>query len=177
KLQSKLMIVSGNEVSGLEVTKKYQTDDGDLLEELLDVSFDELEKVFESDEELKSEKDAKAYCKFLSHRDKDDNYRLPLESRTQDHVDKLFQIMRRWRSGTRHASWLLIQTAFYSGIEGEVQDYAREKLLECLSDEDVSRYGKYRILHHMTKKRGSRERRGEFRFIDDLSDSQQTQIE
>jgi hypothetical protein len=99
-----------------------------------------------------------------------------LSDRQVWHIDRLREIFVLWRGPTKHAAWLLVQTAVYRGVQPAVQQYARAVLRELLENEAVTLYGRYRLLHHLAKTR--RPHQGNvFRLIEQLSQEYRQKIE
>ena len=133
----------------------------------IDRPFDEFDRTFEPDEELTSHADGKDFCKFLSmqSRDGEDG---DLSERSERQVRQLKTVLKKWSGSTRHAAWLLVQSAFERHISTQTRLTARNVLLDVLEDQHISSYAKCRILHHLAKLRRARDGR-EFRFLDQLS--------
>lgn len=134
------------------------------LEVEIDKPFEENDRHFDINDKITDNGLAKDYCKYLSN-----SNLLPIEGRTPDHVRKLKDVLIDTQGSGRHASWLLIQSAFWAGMPAESSKVAQEIIFECLESEAVDYYSKYRILHHLIKKRGKTYR---FRFIEKLSKEQ-----
>lgn len=105
----------------------------------------------------------------------DGNNLLPLSERNPLHIVRLKEIIIRWAGSSRHATWLVIQSAFYKGITYKTTVAAKEVLFECLQNNDVCSYAKYRLLHHLRKLRKGKN--GNYRFLDSLSESEKKQLE
>ena len=136
----------------------------------------EFSQIFTEDQQLKAASDAKEFCKFLRTHSADGLPLVALSDRKVWHVERLREIIAQWRGPTKHAGWLLVQTAIYGGVPHTTRDRARQVILMLLGDEDLNAYSRYRILHHLVKLR--RRKSGEsFRFIVQLSDSERQQIE
>ncbi len=116
-------------------------------------TFDPIPSFLDNFEEKDSR--AKDYCKFISTKDDNDKYKLlKLEQRIPDHVFTLSNIIKKWQGASKHASWLLVETAFHKKVSKESRESAKKEILSLISSTEVSAYGKYRILHHLIKKRG-----------------------
>lgn len=132
------------------------------LSEKVDKRFYEFEEIFDPIPSFINnfeEKDSRAkdYCKFVSTKDEHDNFKLlKLEDRTIEHVFTLSSIIKKWQGASKHASWLLIETAFFNNVPRITREEAKKEILNLVSSKEVSSYGKYRILHHLVKNRGQR---------------------
>ena len=141
----------------------------------IDRSFDEFDRRFESNDELSDNDDAKDFCKFLGAKNKEGKNLLPLSDWTPEYIEKIGDILIRWKGSSKHASWLLVQSAFFQ----EVPEYTRKKaikiLFNSLSDEAINSYAKYRLMHHIVKFRYSFGDQ-DIRFLDDLSSMEKTEL-
>ena len=123
---------------------------------------------FAEDSALSSPRDAKDFCLFLSAHTAEGVPLVQLSRRRPWQVDRLREVITLWRGPTKHAAWLLVQTATYGGVLAQARQRARAIMLELLADDAVSAYGRYRIMHHLLKQR--RRRTGEiFRLVDQLT--------
>lgn len=95
---------------------------------------------------LKNASDAKRFCKFLSKH-------FNLAGRQDMHVKELGRILVSFPGCSKHACWLLVQTAVYTSCTKEANAVARSEIIERLKDPEVSAYARYRLLHHLTKQR------------------------
>lgn len=134
----------------------------------LDQPFDSFSRRFEPGQELGDDKDAKEFCQFMSHRLDDRFDLLPIEERAVAHVQTLEEILTRWQGSSKHAAWLIIETACNERCQNETRREASEAFLRCLAHEDVATYAKYRLLHHLQKQRRTRARKSLFRHLDRL---------
>ena len=132
----------------------------------IDPPLTEFPRTFTRDDVLTSGSDAKDFCRYLSAHHEDGRPVVPLGERQRWHLDRLHEIIAQWRGPTKHASWLLVQTAVHRRVPATVRQRAREVLLILLENDAVSAYGRYRILHHLTKARLSGGARR--RYIDNL---------
>jgi len=139
-----------------------------IIKDKIDRNFDEFDRKFNADKELENNGDARDYCKFLSVVNNKGEELLARSKRTPNHVKKLEEIAIKWAGSTRHAVWLIVQSAFYEGITKDTQSEARKIIFNLLRNDDVISYGKYRLIHHLIKLRRS-EKKIEFRFLDKLS--------
>lgn len=102
--------------------------------------------------------EAKDFCKFLgldAEQDESGKVVTGLSIRTPQHVDRLSEIFVQWRSATRHAAWLLVQTATYTGVPMATQRAARQTLMHLLESAAVPPYARYRLIHHLARWRVS----------------------
>ena len=144
-----------------------------ILQDRVDKRFDEFDRVFDESHTLRKEDDAKPkcakeFCMFLSRPPGTTTQTEAVRARLPWHVDRLDHILRNWKASSKHASWLLVQTACYEGAPGNVRVKARKRMLAALSDADVSPYAKYRVLHYVSKLRERRDGT-RFRFVDEFS--------
>lgn len=133
----------------------------------IDVPFEQFDRTFEPGETLADNSDAKDFCKFLSMQGQD-NSEAELSARLPQHIQSLKTVLNRWSGSSRHAAWLLVQSAIYRDIRRQTQLEARKAILDVLANPNVNSYAKYRILHHLTKLRRRRDSQ-EFRFLDQMS--------
>ncbi len=154
---SKLKLVSK---AGPYLDDEEEKNKKNKLSEKVDKLFYEFEERFDPIPQFLDnfeEKDSKAkdYCKFISTKDEKNRYKLlKLEQRTPDHVFTLSNIIKKWQGASKHASWLLVETAFYKKVPIQSRESAKKEILGLISSKEVSSYGKYRILHHLIKRRG-----------------------
>lgn len=100
---------------------------------------------------IKEAKDAKDLCRWLNHQTDGKLIKL----RTPDDVDTLVSILERWHGSAKFAAWLLVQSGFWDTMRPNTKNRAREAIFEILRSDDASSYAKYRILHHLVKRRDS----------------------
>lgn len=143
-----------------------------LINQEIDAPFEEFDTVFSEGDDIDLRKHGKDFCKYMSSHDADGNPVLSLEDRSIWHIDMLVDFIETGRGASKHATWLLVQTALYRGVSREVQQHSRSKILELLSSESICDYAKYRCLHHLLKRRGQRQ----FRFFDQLEDGERRSI-
>jgi hypothetical protein len=142
-------------------------DAGSTIRKQVDVPFEQFSRTFAELQVLEKGDDAKDFCKFLGAHAQDGRPLIGLPQRENWHVDRLEEIVSKWRGPTKHAAWLLAQTAVYRGVKPAVKQRAREAIMRLLSDAALSSYSRYRLLHHLTKPRPSA-RGGTFRFVDEF---------
>jgi hypothetical protein len=99
---------------------------------------------------------------------------LPRNQRTPVHVNNLENILINWQGSGKHASWLIVQSAFWNDIPSATQEAAKEAIFNCLINSEVDYYSKYRLLHHLVRLRGGTTSR--FRYIDRLSDQEKESL-
>ncbi len=149
---------------------------GSQIEARIDLPFEQFSRIFTEDQQLKKSNDAKEFCKFLGARSIDGQPLVALGDRKVWHVERLREVITRWRGPTKHVGWLLVQTAIYGGVADTTRNRARQVIFGLLGDRDFNAYSRYRILHHLVKLRRRKSGRT-FRFIVQLSDSERQQIE
>ena len=133
----------------------------------IDVPFEQFDRTFVPGETLTSNADAKDFCKFLSMKSQD-NGEVDLAALSPQHIQCLKTVLSRWSGSSRHAAWLLVQSAIYRNVRHQTQLEARKAILDVLANPNVNSYAKYRILHHLTKLR-VRSDSQEYRFLHQLS--------
>ena len=121
----------------------------------IDRPFDEFDRTFEPDEELTSHADGKDFCKYLSMQSRGGEHG-DMSERSERQVRQLRTVLKEWSGSSRHAAWLLIQSAFDRHISHHTRLTARNVLLDVLDDQYINSYAKYRILHHLVKLRHDR---------------------
>lgn len=132
----------------------------------LDQPFDMFSRKFAPGEELKEHKDAKEFCQFMSHK-RDKQYDLlPIGDREPAHVAMLEDLLTCWHGSSKHAAWLMVESACDKRCPKETRRQAAQALLHCLVHEDVATYAKYRLLHHLVKRRRAQASRSTFRYLD-----------
>lgn len=134
----------------------------------LDQPFDTFSRVFETGEQFSKPEDAKEFCQFMSHRHHNAYDLLPIEDRKAWHVEALKEILSRWHGSSKHAAWLMTESACDTRCPKDTRHVASETLIRCLFHEDVATYAKYRILHHLVKLRRKHASRSTFRYIDTI---------
>jgi len=149
--------------------------DKEYLMEEIDRNFDEFERIFEKNSILENNKDAKEYCKFISTRKSRGEGFLDLEERDPVHIEKLEEILIKWKGSSRHATWLIIQSSFYKRISTETQKKAKEILFSSLQSDEINAYAKYRLLHHLVKLRKNKKKG--FRYVDFLKNNEKNKLE
>lgn len=142
----------------------------------IDLNFDEFERVFEKEDILDCDKDAKEYCKFISCRKSKNEKFLDLSERKPEHIEKLGEILVKWQGSSRHASWLIIQSAFYEKVTVKTKEMAKNILFVSLQSDEVNTYAKYRLLHHLVKLRKSQKGK-EFKYLAFLTKSDKENLQ
>ena len=166
-------------VSRLYFDESYDGEDaiqaGRRIASEIDPPLSEFTRTFNKQDVFAKGGDAKDFCKYLSAHHADGTPIVPLGQRRRWHVDRLHEIIAQWRGPTKHACWLLVQTAMYAGVPLETRRRAREVMLIILENDAVSAYARYRILHHLLKLRRIDD--SAQRFIDNLSRADRGRIE
>ncbi len=111
------------------------------------IDFDNLDNDFDPDLDLNSNEDAKKFCQFIG------NHNI-LKQRTPEHLEKLETILTRWQGSSKHASWLVVQSISDKKISENTKKKAGEVLFYVLKNSEAHYYTKYRLVHHLLKKRG-----------------------
>ena len=150
-------------------------EEGVLVAEI-DRNFDEFERTFEKDEMLKTDKDAKEYCKFISTKKSQGEGFLDLSERDPEHIEKLGEILIKWKGSSRHATWLIVQSAFCNKVLAATQKRAKEILFSSLRSDEINAYAKYRLLHHLVKLRKNKER-SSFCYLNLLTSGEKNELE
>ncbi|MCL5031429.1 MAG: RNA-directed DNA polymerase [Bacteroidetes bacterium] len=143
------------------------------LESKVDKPFEDFSGTFEEGDQLDN-KSAKDFCKSLSARNSSDVLLVSLGNRAPWHIHGLGEILTKWKGSSKHASWLLIQSIFFDEIPDETRNKAKEKLFELLKNPEVCTYGKYRLIHHLVKLRGSNTNYS--RYVDSMSTDEKEQL-
>ncbi|HBA38587.1 MAG TPA: hypothetical protein DCZ05_02240 [Deltaproteobacteria bacterium] len=149
---------------------------GSAIQRRIDRPFEEFSRTFTEDQALKKGSDARDFCKFLGAHAENGQPLVALADRQNWHVERLRECVVRWRNPTKHAVWLLAQTATYRGVPTAIQQRARDIILALLVDDSVNSYSRYRLLHHIVKRRQTRRGRL-FRFVDHFSADERRRIE
>ena len=147
--------------------------DGRITQDI-DLPFEQFDRTFTPDENLASNADAKDFCKFLSMQSQD-NGETDISARSPQHIQSLKTVLRRWSGSSRHAAWLLVQSATSRRVSHQTQLEARNAILNILADPYVNSYAKYRILHHLIKPRVRRDSQ-EYRYLHWLSSAHLTRL-
>lgn len=71
-------------------------------------------------------------------------------------VETLGKILREFSGASKHATWLLIQSAFYDDIPNKVSERALKLTCELLSDSGITSYARYRILFWLVSRYNKR---------------------
>jgi hypothetical protein len=166
-LASRIYLMADYEVESEEA--------GSAIPEQIDAPLQEFSRTFTEADTFQRGKDAKDFCRFLSGHAANGSPLVALADRTHWHVDRLRQTIVTWRGPTKHAAWLLVQTATYRGVAADVQSHARATLLGLLLDEAATSYARCRVLHHLVKLRQGGAPRP-FRLFDSLPASDRSQI-
>ena len=149
---------------------------GSVIQQEVDVPFEQFDRTFTEQQPLEHGNDAKDFCKFLGARTTNGQPIVALAQRQIWHIDRLREIVSRWRGPTKHAAWLLAQTAAYRGVPTPTQERAKSAIIELLSDDQISPYSRYRLLHHLVKARPT-QAGATFRFIDQFHLAERQRIE
>ena len=64
----------------------------------------------------------------------------------------------RWHGSAKHAAWRLAESYARPECPPETRRRAEVVVMRCLKDEHVTNYTKYRLLHHLTRRRKSGDR-------------------
>ncbi len=173
--QSRDLLMSRVYVGG-DYVEEEDEKAGSVIAARIDQPFEQFSRIFAEGELLTKASDAKEFCKFLGAHSADGLPLVALGDRKIWHVERLREVIMTWRGPTKHAGWLLVQTAIYRGVSEATRNRAREVVLELLKDKHLNAYSRYRILHHLVKPR--RRKSGETsRFIVQLTDAERQQIE
>jgi hypothetical protein len=149
---------------------------GSLIRGHVDEPFEQFDRTFTEDQALEGSGDAKDFCKFLGAHTADGLPLVALANREVWHIHRLREIVSRWRGPTKHATWLLAQSSAYSGVPEPTQARARNVVIELLTDDQISPYTRYRLLHHLIKARQTQP--GEsLRFIEEFTETERQSIE
>jgi hypothetical protein len=166
-LRSKYYEVYFYHIEEVEAVEQVIVVNNQVAEEV-DRPFDEFNRVFTPDDVIENNGDAKDYCKFLST-----DRLLLIRERTPEFIQRVAEILKRWQGSGKHASWLLVQSSFWRGIPDDTKELSRRLVFEILEDNTVSPYSKYRILHHLIKVRGGKDK---YRFLDQLTGEEKERL-
>ncbi len=95
---------------------------------------------------------ARDFCKFMSAHTKNKNPVVPLQKRRLWHINLLRDIVVNQRGASRHATWLLVQSACEEKVPDNVRAAAQNAVSELALDPTVLPYARYRLLHHLLNK-------------------------
>lgn len=143
-----------------EISSKYvdiydyadETDEeqNDRFSEYLDNHFSDVRQ-FQSLKEIENDGDAKDFCKFLSTQSNKKKKKVKITGRTLWQVEALGNIFMNFAGASKHASWLIVQSSFFAGVDEKVSKRSVEILAETLLNPKMNSYTRYRILHYLTK--------------------------
>jgi len=144
------------------------------IETEIDRPMHEFDRRFEEADGLESDADARDFCKYLSSHSNG----MPMLARANRqpwHVARIVEIIENWRGSTRHACWLLVQTASFSDISIQTKDFAIRSLIQLLSSNSQNTYSRFRIVYHLNKQR-LRNTNEPFRYVDQIPAEQRDTI-
>jgi hypothetical protein len=119
-----------------------------VLPQIADLPFDEFEETFGVNDKLEKGQAAKDFCHFLARK-------LAITERQPWHIDKLETLLTRWHGSAKHAAWRLAESFARPECPAETRKCAEAVVMKCLKDDHVTNYTKYRLLHHLTRRRKS----------------------
>ncbi len=96
---------------------------------------------------------AKDFCKSLSAKNEEDSLLVPLCERRLWHINVLRNIVVHQRGSSRHATWLLVESATFREIQPKVRAAAQNAVCELILEPAVLPYARYRLLHHLLNNR------------------------
>ncbi len=122
-----------------------------------DKGFKDQPKEFSDEAVLENEKDAIAFCKYLSWMVSCgyNPYKFVNKMKIR-HVELLNEIIRKYSVAVKHASWLLIMATFYDHVADKVSNRAFEIIKGLLKDRGVNPYTRYRLVHYIATGGGRR---------------------
>lgn len=176
QLKSEILNVSGSNEPISYKAAYFSEQEVEKIEEIRDQHLNKLSKKFNDNTKIKNAKIAKEYCKYLNLQDEKGYNIITLSKRNIIHVNKLTEIMINYRSSSKHASWLLVQTAFHDKVNYGVSIHAKKQIQQLLDNEDVSLYGKYRMIHHIVKIKQKYNNGELWRFFDKLSNNEKSNL-
>jgi len=103
---------------------------GSAIQEQVDLPFEQFARTFTEEQSLEGGSDAKDFCKFLGAHTANGQPIVALGNRQIWHIGRLHEVVSRWRGPTKHATWLLAQTAVYRDVPTQVQQQARNIIME-----------------------------------------------
>lgn len=122
-----------------------------VLPQIADIPFDEFQGSFEVNDKLEKANLAKDFCHFLAKR-------IVISERQPWHIDRLETILARWHGSAKHAAWRLVESLARPECPEPTRRLAETVLMKCMKDPLVTNYAKYRLLHHLTRRRKSGDR-------------------
>jgi len=78
---------------------------GSVIQQEVDVPFEQFDRTFVEQQSLEHGNDAKDFCKFLGAHTTNGQPIVALAERQIWHIDRLREIISRWRGPTKHATW------------------------------------------------------------------------
>ncbi len=122
-----------------------------------DNGFKDTPRIFSDEDTIKDEKDAPAYCKYLSWMVSQGKKPFAnLHKLKIRHVELLGEIIRKHSVAVKHASWLLTLATFHAHVPEKVSNRAFEILTGILPDKRVNTYSRYRLAYHIVTGGGYR---------------------
>lgn len=174
--QSKTLIAE-NEEEMQKILKKFDSSERiqfpikkKNLHQYIDQEIDELLKDFNPNKDIKTDEDAKNFCKFISNKNQ-----ISIKKRTISHIDKLHKILTHWQGSSKHASWLLIECLYDQDTPEIVKSHATKVLFKVLDSQEALAYTKYRLIHHLINPKSDTNKL-RYRIIDKFSDKQKQKI-
>lgn len=143
---------------------------------LIDHHFDDLDKEFVPYQALGNERDGKDFCKFLSSQTRDEGWD-GLRIRSPEQVKQLATVLLDWSGSSRHAAWLIVQSAFYDSVPLQTKATAIRVIFRVLLDPAINPSAKYRILHHLAKPRTVKHSGRNYTHLENLSNRQKSHLE
>src|SRR6266567_1438589 len=108
---------------------------GTRIQAAVDPPIAEFFRTFSRDDVLKSNRDAKDFCRYLGSHQPDGSPFVDLADRRRWHIDRLHEIIAQWRGPTKHAVWLLVQSAVFSAVPIATRRRDREVILLLLENQ------------------------------------------
>lgn len=122
------------------------------FEKFLDKHFADVRQ-FTSASKIEIDDDGRDFCKFLSAQSNSKKGVIKMEERALWQVEALGNIFKNFAGASKHASWLIVQSSFFAGVDEKVSKRAVEILAETLLDPKINSYNRYRILYFLINSR------------------------
>jgi hypothetical protein len=101
---------------------------------------------------------------------------IPQAKRNVAHIDTLEKILHNWQGTSKYASWRLVETIASDDCNVETRAKAAKVVIQALKNKDVATYAKYRMLHHLFRKRSPEKASNTTCYFDRLTKTDQDAI-
>jgi hypothetical protein len=134
----------------------------------IDAELDDLDKDFDPDGEIKTDKDAKNFGQFLQKK-------LTSNKRIPAHIKKLDIILTHWQGNSKRASFLIVDSIYNKDVPSETKTAAIEVFFNVLNSGESLSYTKYRLIHNLIHLKPD-PNTPEFRVIHHLDDTRKEEL-